>query len=859
VVPGLLLLVARDLLLHDPPRVLAWRLLHDERLASLPGWLSLLAPRPSGDLDRDPIALLLGAAATLLALVYLALAALGAGARARGAVIVLASAALVVVPSAAFVALGFATDRPYGQDGGVVQLPLALDKILSGESPYGADYSTTILGRIARASAFWEPYGGNPILRHHAYLPGTHVVMMPFHLLARAGPGAFDPRLVTLVFYAAAALLAARLPGDAPARLCAAAVAALNPLVWWHQVFGANDLVFVALLLAAVLLAREGKRLPSAAVLGFACATKQLAWPFAPFLLLFLSGARSLADFGRRETWARLAGPSAVALAVFAGVVLPVAALDFRAFYGDIVAYNVGLSGADNYPLGGTPGIGFANFLIYFGRVTSLQDHVPFGAFYLLLVPLGLLLAARQLREGTAEAALLTGAVALVATLYFSRVVHPNYLIPAAVLLPVALLSLKREPDLALVPLSLLALAVEAVENGVFRETWREAVASGHPGVASGLPEWLLPRAGPGLTEDPLGLLFAAVCAGLAVACLATAALPSGAAVRGAIVAGAAAAAVALPLLVVVRVGERTGVPRAQDAWVVRTRADAARLAAGRSPFAPPPAEGRRGREAWSSSFRLEPPRELTPDRPDPAAGASSLARWLRPVGRDPRLLVLAALLVLGILVARAAPGRMVLALGLAWLVPPLALGTVFGSPAALLLAGLAGAWLATRAGTGRGAALSGVGTGVAAAFDHRAILAAPGLAREAMGSPRSWWQGLLGALLAYSLLAGPAIVADPASWLARLAAGPGVGPGVGLANVFAYWGAEGATPLFALLALGPVLTAMVAVLLFRRRDAPPLAGAAVVLLAGLWLAPAASPDALAAPLLLAGLQALDG
>ena len=30
-VPGLLLLLARDLALHDPPRVLAWRLTHDPR------------------------------------------------------------------------------------------------------------------------------------------------------------------------------------------------------------------------------------------------------------------------------------------------------------------------------------------------------------------------------------------------------------------------------------------------------------------------------------------------------------------------------------------------------------------------------------------------------------------------------------------------------------------------------------------------------------------------------------------------------------------------------------------------------------------------------------------------------------
>ena len=81
VVPGLLLLVARDLALYDPPRVLAWRLSHDARLQAAAAWLGPLLPAPSGALDRDPIALLLASLATLLALAYAALAAAGARAR----------------------------------------------------------------------------------------------------------------------------------------------------------------------------------------------------------------------------------------------------------------------------------------------------------------------------------------------------------------------------------------------------------------------------------------------------------------------------------------------------------------------------------------------------------------------------------------------------------------------------------------------------------------------------------------------------------------------------------------------------------------------------------------------------------
>src|SRR5207344_166435 len=125
VVPGLLLLVARDLMAHDPPRVLAWRLLHEPRLMSPPAWLAPFYPRPAADLDRDPIALLMAALATGLALAYLAVALAGARARVRFGLIGFGCTLLVVLPTLAFVAMGAATERPYGQDGGVVQLPLA--------------------------------------------------------------------------------------------------------------------------------------------------------------------------------------------------------------------------------------------------------------------------------------------------------------------------------------------------------------------------------------------------------------------------------------------------------------------------------------------------------------------------------------------------------------------------------------------------------------------------------------------------------------------------------------------------------------------------------------------------------------
>jgi len=849
VVPGLLLLIARDLALFDPVRVLAWRLFHDPRLEAAAAWLDPLLPSPSGGLDRDPVALLLAAGATLLALVYAGLGVFGARASTRAGVIAVAALLLVVLPSVAFLAMGAATDRPYGQDGGIVQLPLALDVLLAGESPYAADYSGTMLAKQARVSAFWEEYGGNPILHHHAYLPGTHFLMMPFYLVSRTLFGFFDPRFVTLLFYALVVVLAARLPQAEDARLAAAGLAALNPLVYWHQIFGANDLVFVALILATVLAARQGRLVVAGAVLGLACATKQLAWPFAPFLMVALSGARGWRDLLTPAPWRRLVAPVTAAAVVFLVIVVPVAAIDFAAFWGDIVEYNVGLPG-DNYPLGGTPGFGFANFLIYFGQVQSLGDHVSFSSFYAFLIPLGLLLVHRQMREGGAETALVTGSVALVAAVYFSRVVHPNYLIPAAVLLPVGVLARRLRADLALVPLLLFGLAVEIAEGQVFRTTWDQAVAADLPNRLGGLAAAFAPRAGPHLTQDALGLLFSGMAGGLAVLYLTAGMAQAGRRVRLGLVALAGVLVVAVPLAVMVTVGDRTGLIRAQDPVVVQSAGDAKRLASTRSPYTPPPEDTPRGRQAYATSFRLEPPAEIRPDRPNMPPGPSILGTLGRAVGhRDVRLWGLLALALLAACVARRGE-RGVAAAGLTLLLTPLALGTVLGSPAVLPLSALLGAWALARRGPPWGA---GALAGVALALDHRALLLAPLLLLPLTERSRAWRPALAGGALTYAAAVLPVALLDLPAFVSCLLRRPSPGAGLGVFNVFAYYGAEASTAARAFATLTPIAAILVTAALFRLR-APALALAGLAALAWIVLAPTLSPDAVAVPIVLLGL-----
>jgi len=512
-------------------------------------------------------------------------------------------------------------------------------------------------------------------------------------------------------------------------RLVAAAVIVLNPLVYWQQIFGANDVLIVMLLLAAVAFAQTGRPLVAAATLGLACATKQLAWPFAPFLLLHLSGAvawRDLAGPARRP----LLAATATAAAVFGAVVLPVAALDFRAFWSDIVVYNVGLPGGDNYPLGGTPGFGFANLLIYFGAVGTLRDHVSFTPFYLLLIPIGLLLAREQLREPSPARALLGGGTALLLSLYFSRVVHPNYLILAATLLPIALLMRARvAADVVVVPLFLLTVAVEVAQGAVLQAVWSDAVSARLPAHLDGMWRVLAPRAGADLTADPLGLLMSAIAAGLGILLLTAGVLRASARARVAMIGLATIAVVIVPTIVVMRVAEASGVYRAQDPWAVSSRLDTAPGIA---------------KEAWSTSFRRDPPATLERGH-----------GWSMGLLREPRRITLAMIPIVAALVASlVVPAHRPMALGLSLLAPPLAVGTVFGSGALAVLAALGAGWWCVIRGWMIGAALAvilAVLTGLPGIASY-----APGggwvnLALYGVGTGAGWW--IAGILVSWGVL----------------------------------------------------------------------------------------------------------
>ena len=548
----------------------------------------------------------------------------------------LAATLLVVVPSAAFIGMGAAADRPYGQDGGVVQLPLAIDKILAGESPYGADYSSTVLARQARVSSFWDECGGNPILRHHAYLPGTHLVMLPFHLASRAAFGGFDPRV------GHAPLLRPRRPSRRP-----------PPGLGRGPARRGGDRGPEPARLLAPDLRRERPRLrgdgarrgaPRAGGEARRSAARSSASPAPPSSSPGPSrrscswrsrGPAPSATSRAPPPWRRVLAARAAAAAVFLAVVAPRRGPRLPRVLGRHRRLQRRPARRRQLPARGHARLRLRQLPDLLrprgracGTTSRSRSSTPCSCRS------GSSCCGRSCgtgaRSGRSPRAAPRSSPRSTSRASSTRTTSS----PPRSSCPLAVLARRRGADLALAPLLLLALAVGGGGERPLRTAWEQAAAAGLPARLSGLAAALAPRAGPTLTKDPLGLLFSATAAGLGVLYLALAVCGAPRRARLAVTAlggGPRGRRARLRPRGGLRTDRRR--PRAGP----RRRPGAGRrgrLLARRSPYTPPPETSPRGREAVSASFRLDPPAEILPVAAAPAAGAVGARRPHAAPGR---------------------------------------------------------------------------------------------------------------------------------------------------------------------------------------------------------------------------------
>src|SRR5262245_8623238 len=189
---------------------------------------------------------------------------------------------IVLVPTAMFIRDRLARG-PYPAN--VIDWPLQIEAgtslLLSGQSPYAADYSSTEMRLWSERANF----PNNPALRHAIHLPTNFLLGVFTMPLWRTLTGWYDARIILIAAYLIALLLAPRLaPGWEEGHALQIGLA-LNPLLIGTFVVGLSDFLLIACLVATLWLRQRGWPRAAAGMLGVAVATRQFSWLLVPIYL----------------------------------------------------------------------------------------------------------------------------------------------------------------------------------------------------------------------------------------------------------------------------------------------------------------------------------------------------------------------------------------------------------------------------------------------------------------------------------------------------------------------------------------------------------------------------------------------
>lgn len=336
----------------------------------------------------------------------------------------------VAFPTFYSMGLRYAGSLQGTHDGGVLHTEAAMDVLLQGQNPYAVDYRSTEFENRNLSTNYWKHYGEIPHIDHFPYLPLSFLAGLPVKLVSKAILGWYDQRLFHLLAAVLSALLLWKMAGSGSRRRMLLAAVFLNPFFTPFFIEGRNDILLFLLMAATLFSLKTGRPGLSLALMAMACCTKQFAWVYLPFYLLLLAGPSAR----ERQLPALLVSATAHwrRMLLFAGIcallILPFLAWGPGAFIEDTLLFNAGKC-EHNYPLGGTPGFGAANLVLYFQLVESRNDYFPFLIPILLIglpVTAGLLLV--QKRLNSAMTMLACGSLALLVLAYLSRLFHDNHL-----------------------------------------------------------------------------------------------------------------------------------------------------------------------------------------------------------------------------------------------------------------------------------------------------------------------------------------------------------------------------------------------------------------------------------------------
>jgi len=400
-------------------------------LPVLPDWARPLLLFPSDKLVTDPLIRLTAALAVGTVILYLILdlkaqtSSAPATYRPREILVWLLIGLFVIVPLIGTMAKRYHSEQSvYNHDGGIYQTTEAIEMILDGRNPYTHDYQNLYMRAYAEQSGVIEPMFHNP------YLPGSFLLPIPVYFISNAMFGMHFQRLFYLICFIGLLLLV-RTMATGEKRLAMLVAVGLNPAVGYFLHQGRNDIALAVLLLATVWCVDKRWPVLAGVFYGCACGYKQLAWFAAPFLWIYLQGMPG----DRKKNSIKTVIAATVVFLVLMG---PFVIWDAGALYDDTFAFNSG-SSEHPYKLGGTPGFGAANLVLYWGAVESRASYFPFWIPMLLAgVPLMIWLGKLQLKNNNRS--MLMASITLITFVipYFSRFFHDNYFALISILIAVS-------------------------------------------------------------------------------------------------------------------------------------------------------------------------------------------------------------------------------------------------------------------------------------------------------------------------------------------------------------------------------------------------------------------------------------
>lgn len=310
----------------------------------------------------------------------------------------------------------------YTHDGGCLYIEEATRFLVHGIDPYERSYHGTVVETKFRTDPFWRTQATNHILDHNPYLPGLFLVTAPLLSLAEALDTGYDQRYLYFLLWLVVLALYPRLFPQ-PDRLKVMALFFLNPAVSMYSTQGTIDVLLYVTLFWYFTLARRGRNLSAAMVLGLACTFKQFAWFFVPFHVAYTLGVNRRIAW----SWRTLVRPLLPIPLVCGLVFLPFLLSAPKAFIEDALLFNFGLLGR-SYPFGGTPGYGIANLLLAFGAVKDVNHEFPMIVFQAPVFAVGLWFAYRLWKRPNLNLVSLGFAVTTLLYLMASRMFHYSYL-----------------------------------------------------------------------------------------------------------------------------------------------------------------------------------------------------------------------------------------------------------------------------------------------------------------------------------------------------------------------------------------------------------------------------------------------